>query len=544
MSINMEDSGQTMSSPVNNVSMHGAESQFPVMNEELLLRFYSSWFGELDEGHVEIRPIPHDRGDRETYFACLDARKSFPENVKPELIATYINSQRRKIDVNQISRNWSIAPRAVALEKVPKEDGKGYRWIGGEKEDVACMTGIWADVDAHGNVDDEANLAHADAALELLIARLGIAPAFIIKSGGKGGKHIYFRFSEPVSKTDGERLGRKLSVALKSDSSVAEAARIMRIPGSWHTKTGTAILVDIVHQSDDTVELSDMEEALDDLIARYNFVVPTPIAVTARDGGKLAWADVDIEAAQGIKDICARMNYYLSDSGTREIKYPSWLHMASWAHALSSDPELFERWGTAYSRLHKNGTPLEKWNDTADMHPVSCHRARQDVPLESCKTCPLFEAGKNPTLHLRRVLGGGKIWGAPSVMDKLRHDVTNVTDVKEWLENNQEDLARAMKFHRAELTEWLGELATMGVALSDIVSTNVAPSNDDDGITPPSDDTPLSSGPARPVLELAVDNSTIIKTSYDSVGKIAEEIKGGADIFASRDNAIPFLKQL
>ena len=386
-------------------------------DRHLIKQFITKWFAGVTEGHILVEAIPHDRNDNNLFFNCMKARKSFSLDMDGNKLVAGISRSidlwSKKLDFMKINWYIGVAPRTVELHRETMEDGS-KSWVGGTKEYVATLQGVWADIDMHTE-KDAVNYAHALKMLDLLKEKYYIQPMLVVSSGGRGGKHIYFKFPQEVSKFDGERIGKKLAVVLKSDSSVAEAARMMRLPGTWHTKTGVPKLVEITHATDELVHPERLEQMLDQLITQYGVDAP-PIPTYDRSPhiNDSPWKDVPVDIADKLsRETCMRLDYYLSDVGTQEIRYPSWLHLATWAHALTSDPELFEIWGTPYSLLHKNGTPIQKWDDTIDMLPISCHRAQDDFPLRECRTCPFYSDNKNPALLVRKTLGKGKLWGAP-----------------------------------------------------------------------------------------------------------------------------------
>lgn len=103
----------------------------------------------------------------------------------------------------------------------------------GSKAGVQSVRALWADLDGKDYMGGKPE------ALQRL-SEFPIAPAFIVDSGN--GLHAYWPMNEPVRVQDSKhRLHfesglRQLARALGADESVAEVARVMRIPGTYNWK--------------------------------------------------------------------------------------------------------------------------------------------------------------------------------------------------------------------------------------------------------------------------------------------------------------------
>ncbi|MCW3048007.1 MAG: phage/plasmid primase, family [Solirubrobacterales bacterium] len=119
-----------------------------------------------------------------------------------------------------------IAERAVALADQGGEvfAGVGLRTRAEGTKDAVPMLGLaWADCDS------------LDAT-----ARLGsfpFRPSMTVRSS-PGKVHAYFRLEQPHPTEVVEDVNRRLALALGACPHVADAARILRVPGTYHTKTG------------------------------------------------------------------------------------------------------------------------------------------------------------------------------------------------------------------------------------------------------------------------------------------------------------------
>ncbi len=108
----------------------------------------------------------------------------------------------------------------------------------GREGDEATQYGpcraLWADCDTARAV---ANLAAFDP-----------PPTMIVLSGGLDGdvmkRHAYWALTEPLAPDEARRHTRRLAHCLGADMSVAEPARILRVPGSRNHKTGRCAIVE------------------------------------------------------------------------------------------------------------------------------------------------------------------------------------------------------------------------------------------------------------------------------------------------------------
>ena len=92
----------------------------------------------------------------------------------------------------------------------------------GGRDAVARAFVLWADCDGE----------HAAAALE----RFQPQPSIVIASGSGRNCHAYWPLTEPLEREQLERANRRLAHALGADPASADAARILRLPGTYSHK--------------------------------------------------------------------------------------------------------------------------------------------------------------------------------------------------------------------------------------------------------------------------------------------------------------------
>ncbi len=93
----------------------------------------------------------------------------------------------------------------------------------GRREDIAPAALLWADCDG-------------PAAFAALLAFTPAASA-IVASGGEHCAHAYWALTRPLGVEKLERCNRRLAAALGADARCADAARVLRVPGTRNCKT-------------------------------------------------------------------------------------------------------------------------------------------------------------------------------------------------------------------------------------------------------------------------------------------------------------------
>lgn len=113
-------------------------------------------------------------------------------------------------------------------QRISEKTGRPYtHYQRGKAVDASYITCLWADIDDP-----------TDAGFTRLNS-IGFMPSIITRSGG--GWHGYWLLTEPLAIDDGNRDTVKRTIkgmakALGSDTTVADLARILRIPGTVNTK--------------------------------------------------------------------------------------------------------------------------------------------------------------------------------------------------------------------------------------------------------------------------------------------------------------------
>ncbi|QSO50849.1 hypothetical protein JZ785_18400 [Alicyclobacillus curvatus] len=348
-------------------------------------------------GHAEIRPIPNKQyqSNAETRKACWRNRTSVEIgsiNSKAEFIET-VMSIAKDPEMAHSAICFGICPRTKPLQKQWDEKANKTIWIGGRSEDVVMYPGVVYDLDDHSAEDGE-SLSHGAEMLRELSQKT-IDPTFKVKSGGGSGEHGYYRLREPVDVATGNRINRKLARLLRSDMKITDPSHVMRIPGTWNTKTGNVVPVTIF---DVTGELHDpvaLETAID-LVARENGIDISAdyTQSQSKSAERNEWPPVSIEEARRITEVCARMAYYATQDGANTMSYWEWFGMATVLHSLTpDDSSFFDELSRLYDG-HDDNQIREKWKNVRNTNPVSCAWFQAERPLEVCKTCRFYRTNR------------------------------------------------------------------------------------------------------------------------------------------------------
>ncbi|MFI5329941.1 MAG: DUF927 domain-containing protein, partial [Desulfobaccales bacterium] len=161
--------------------------------------------------------------------------------------AAFIEVRGKREGENLSFRRFYRTPEALVKEMADWPPAQHY-WIGvalrkdnkgGAKVDLLALTTAFADVDVgaagHKNAPKYQSKDEARAAVD----QFPLRPSMLIDSGG--GFQPYWLFREPVKLspemiTRLETINRGLSLALKGDLPATDAARILRLPGTFNMK--------------------------------------------------------------------------------------------------------------------------------------------------------------------------------------------------------------------------------------------------------------------------------------------------------------------
>jgi RepB DNA-primase N-terminal domain len=163
-----------------------------------------------------------------------------------------------------------LATRAIALGRrtdVYVGCAPRIRRHGG-RDGVERAFVLWADCDGEAAVG--------------ALADFDPAPAMVIGSGSGSNCHAYWPLTEPLMRDEVERANRRLAHALGADSASADAARILRVPGTLSHKYDPPTRIDALRLDPAVrVNVADVVAGLPDPPAPARAMF-TPAAAAAR----------------------------------------------------------------------------------------------------------------------------------------------------------------------------------------------------------------------------------------------------------------------
>lgn len=111
-----------------------------------------------------------------------------------------------------------------------------------DKDHVAAIRAAYIDIDFKTVVEDRSEI-------EAVLSGLTLKPSAVVFSGH--GLHVYWTFDKPLppeTTASFEALLKRLCKVLAGDTSAAEVARVLRLPGSHNTKDGESHLVEVIER--------------------------------------------------------------------------------------------------------------------------------------------------------------------------------------------------------------------------------------------------------------------------------------------------------
>ncbi len=191
-------------------------------------------------------------------------------------MAKYLLAQNGKLDLyfcttRQRSMKMSAKNKPLAVRKA---------------ENAICSKALWIDIDVKPDKPDTAyvTLAEAYRALLVFCQNAGLPdPNVIVESGG--GIHAYWAFDKPVPIAEWQWLANALVNAirqhgLKCDSGcTTDAARILRLPGTWNHKTDPPKRTNLRHNDPVDFSYGQLLQSLQPFSAAPSHSIPDGDAV-------------------------------------------------------------------------------------------------------------------------------------------------------------------------------------------------------------------------------------------------------------------------
>lgn len=294
-------------------------------------------------------------------------------------------------EANSIAQELSAAGMDVyfALGKLKE---KGNRRV----ENVESLGAIWLDIDCGGEKATEiesstglpkgyATRGEGSKALKEFCETVDLPDPIIVSSGY--GLHVYWAFTEEVPTESWQPIADKLAQICKiqefyADPNVYDAARILRVPGTYNHKQDTPRLVKVV-------QANTARHAPDDIRALLG-VDPGATAQkkTARPVERSEWEeklqqnkDYKFTKIVGREDPCLQLKDCLINRAT--LSEPRWFNALSIAKFCSDADKAVH----AVSKGHPDYDPNAVERKVLGIKgPHSCEEFRKNNP-DGCKGC-------------------------------------------------------------------------------------------------------------------------------------------------------------
>jgi hypothetical protein len=301
-----------------------------------------------------------------------------------------------------VANQWDVYfGVAKYAEKKPKEFRK--------KENVLNLKALWIDLDCgptkavvnqktgrpDGYIDQQTALQE----LQRFCKTIGLPKPLIVSSGR--GIHVYWPLTAPLERSEWEPFASRLNELclthnLYVDSSVFEAARVLRVPGTYNFKDVPAKPVEVVSDAPDYDA-----QTLKDILGVKEVVVQPKRELSELQKAMMAntvsrFSKIMVRSANG--DGCAQLLYQYNNQ--ESVSEPMWFNALSVAqHCIDRD-----------TAIHKISEKYEgyDYDDTEKkaLHtqfPQTCATFEKNNP-GGCEGCPWKGRIKSPIVLGKEVV--------------------------------------------------------------------------------------------------------------------------------------------
>lgn len=343
------------------------------------------------------------------WFAVLGIKG--PRDVRQELVST-----RREVD--ELAEQYVAEGRNVffGVAKYATEDNR-------TKENVRALKAFWLDIDCGeakvqvnpetGRPDGYINQATGLQALKEFCSVVGLPKPTLVNSGG--GLHVYWSLEEEITRAEWEPVAERLKDICRTqnfyvDDKVFEAARVLRIPGTYNFKEETPRPVSIIAVGKPTT-LDDFRRILGvvDKPKRSIFddnYEASPRELAMYNGIGYSFTRIMQRTAKG--DGCNQLLHAYKNRAT--ISYYEWFYALSVA-AMCEDAD-------KAVHMMSNGYP-DYDPETVESKVATIRKATscakfKSVNPEICEGCPHF----------------GKIMGPKDLGRQIKEATTDIVEVE------------------------------------------------------------------------------------------------------------------
>ena len=272
------------------------------------------------------------------------------------------------------------------------------------QENVSLIKSFFLDVDC-GEGKEFADQREGAAALVQLCKKHRLPKPTIVSSGN--GFHVYWVLDEAISYVQWRGYARKLkALSPNFDPAVtADAARVLRVPGTTNTKGGKPVRVIAQGQS---TSLSKFAEALGAPAAPSQAAAPPPKTKSSASLNKQMLeamsSDSGLPPADSalILESCANLRWATENQD--KVSEPLWYATLGVAAYCENPEDTAIAWSSQYENYDEGETrrKVTQWKDNAT-GPTTCAKLR-DLNETKCEGCPFAEKLTSPAqLGIRSV---------------------------------------------------------------------------------------------------------------------------------------------
>lgn len=295
----------------------------------------------------------------------------------------------KAVSLDQDGYNVYFSPSLYDPELVNKKQDQinpktGRKYTGRAQDTVKSIPALWVDLDAGEGKDYESLEAAFRALRDWLTANKVPAPTHVVCSGY--GLHVYWRLTRLLSHREWLPIAKHLKQACRvgglsiDPARTADAASLMRVPGTHNHKQRVPADVKVLAESDQAVDPNAFRATLP-------MVGPVGAVNTPSPGGE--W-DTTAKQPPGdapkIADKCQQLGQIRFHKG--KVSEPLWRAGLSVVWRCQDGDTYIHEWSVGDDR-YDHAETQEKAENTAG--PATCQHFA-DVNPEGCAGCPF--AGK------------------------------------------------------------------------------------------------------------------------------------------------------
>jgi len=332
----------------------------------------------------------------EGWFAVLGIKGK--KNVVQHLVQT-------REEVNKYAEEFIEQKREVYFGCSKFETNKNRT-----KDNVKQLKSFWVDIDCgegkaipnektgipEGYIDQATGLQE----LQKFCATIGLPKPLLVNSGR--GIHAYWPLSAPITRAEWEPVAARLNELcvihkLYVDASVFEAARVLRIPGTFNFKDNPPKPVEVISNGED-VDYQAFKNLLGvkDVVRPTHTVELTELAKAMMDNTSTKFSKIMMRSAKN--EGCAQLVYAYQNQD--KISEPLWFSVLSIAHRCVDRNNAIHKMSENHAGYDAEDTETKA---SHTKHAHSCATFEKHNP-GGCEGCPWKGRIKSPIVLGREVL--------------------------------------------------------------------------------------------------------------------------------------------